>query len=77
MSAQAPEENPAESQQSESLPEGNHLPSEDRRQEPIPQKHDHLAANPDKSRERQRSHKKDPLVSLDPVIFHLYSSFPV
>src|SRR5580692_7681444 len=43
----ASEQNPAESQQSDSLPEGDLPPSEQRRQQPVPQMHNELAANPD------------------------------
>jgi hypothetical protein len=41
----ASEQNPAESQQSDSLPEGNLPPSEQRRQQPIPQVQYYFAAN--------------------------------
>src|SRR5229473_4955359 len=36
----ASEQNPAESKQSDSLPEGNLPPSEQRRQQPVPETHD-------------------------------------
>src|ERR1039458_9484534 len=71
VTTKASEEHPAENQQSESLPEGNLPPSEQHRQQPVPQMHDHFAANPDENRERQRGHKKDPFVSLDPIVFHV------
>jgi hypothetical protein len=54
MTTQASEQNPAESQQSDSLPEGNLPPSEQRRQQPIPQMQHHFAANP-----REHHHPKD------------------
>jgi hypothetical protein len=41
--AKAPKENAAEHQQPEPLPEGNHGPSEKRRQQPVPQMHHHFA----------------------------------
>src|SRR5690349_19850665 len=44
----APEQNPAESQQSDSLPESDLPPSEQRRQQPIPQVHHDFAADEDK-----------------------------
>src|SRR6266850_2556251 len=47
MTTQASEQNPAESQQSDSLPEGNLPPPEQRRQQPVPEMHDKFAANPD------------------------------
>jgi hypothetical protein len=71
MTTKVSEENPAEYQQSESLPEGNLLPSEEHRQQPIPQMHHHFAANPDENRDRQRGYKKDPFISLDPRVFHV------
>ena len=69
---QASEQNPAESQQSESLPEGNLPPSEQRRQQPVPQMHHHFAANPDEKRDPQRGQQSNP----DPFLFlMLCSSF--
>src|ERR1700682_1444923 len=47
------EQNPAESEQAESLPEGNLPPSEQRRQIPVPQMHHHFATNPDENRDPQ------------------------
>jgi hypothetical protein len=47
----ASEQNPAESQQSDSLPEGNLPPSEQCRQQPVPEMHDKFAANPDEKRD--------------------------
>jgi hypothetical protein len=70
MTTEVSEENPAENQQSESLPEGDLLPSEEHWQQPIPQMHHDFSANPDENRERQWAHKKDPLVPLDPAVFH-------
>jgi hypothetical protein len=45
--ANASEQNPAESQQSDSLPEGNLPPSEQRWQQPIPQVQYYFAADDD------------------------------
>jgi hypothetical protein len=50
---EASEQNPAESQQSDSLPEGDLPPSEQRRQQPIPQMHHYFAANRNESHHRQ------------------------
>ena len=48
----ASEENPAESQQSESLPESNLMPSEERRSQPV-QGHHQFATDPDEKRDRE------------------------
>src|ERR1700678_1638079 len=48
--AKAAEENPAKHQQSQSLPEADRTPSEQRRQQPIPKMHDQFA----KERHTQR-----------------------
>src|SRR6266699_397745 len=48
--ANASEQNPAENQQSDSLPEGNLPPSEQHRQQPVPQMHHQFAANCDEDR---------------------------
>src|SRR5580693_7599056 len=53
----ASEQNPAERQQSESLPEGNLPPSEQRRQQPVPKMHHQFAANPDEKRDPQWGQK--------------------
>src|SRR5580658_5327436 len=53
----ASKENAAESQQSESLPEGNLVPSEERRRQPVPEMHHQLAANPDEKPDRRRTDK--------------------
>jgi hypothetical protein len=50
MTTVASEQNPAQRQQAESLPETQRLPSEKRRQQPVPQAHHNLAANEYKER---------------------------
>src|SRR5205814_3599097 len=58
---QVSEQNPAKSEQSDGLPEGNLPPSEHRRQVPVPQMHHHFAADPDENRHRharQRGYKQ-------------------
>jgi hypothetical protein len=47
----ASEQNPAESQQSDSLPESNLPPSEQRWHQPVPEVHDQFAAKPDEKRD--------------------------
>jgi hypothetical protein len=42
--SQPTKKNPAKQQQSQRLPEAQHSPSEKRRQEPVPQVHDHFTA---------------------------------
>jgi hypothetical protein len=54
----ASEQNPAESQQSDSLPEGNLPPSEQRRQQPVPQLQHDFAANRYENRDHQWDQKK-------------------
>src|SRR5579862_328264 len=49
-SAEAPKEDTAESQQSYCLPEVNEAPSEQRRQQPVPEMHDHFTADCDEKR---------------------------
>src|ERR1700735_5225532 len=56
----AAEQNPAESQQADSLPEGNLAPSEQRRQQPVPQMHHECAADHDEKSDSQRGQKSDP-----------------
>ena len=51
----ASEEYPAERQNSNSLPEGNLPPPEERRQQPVPQMHHDFAADEDKERDPQQS----------------------
>src|ERR1035441_9122022 len=60
MISEASEQNPAEGQQPEGLPEGNQLPSEQRRQQPVPQMHDQFAAQPDKEHDGRWGQKKYP-----------------
>src|SRR5271155_6085479 len=60
----ASEQNPAESQQSDSLPEGNLPPSEQRRQQPIPQVQYYFAADDDNEQhpqDRQRNNENQSL----------------
>src|SRR5207253_5821786 len=63
------EKNPAESEQSESLPEGNLPPSEQRRQIPVPQMHHHFATNGDENHHPQNRHWPHPNHSLSHVVF--------
>jgi hypothetical protein len=56
--ASASEQNPAQSQQSDSLPEGNWPPSEQRRQQPVPEMQHDFAANSDENRDPQWGQKK-------------------
>jgi hypothetical protein len=60
--AKASEQNPAESQQSDSLPERNLPPSEQRRQQPVPQMQHHFAANRDENHDHQWG-QKNPFLS--------------
>src|SRR5580692_120300 len=55
--AVAPDQNPTEGQQSESLPEGNLANSKQRRHEPVPEMHDQFAADPNEQRNRRRADK--------------------
>jgi hypothetical protein len=80
--AKSSEQNPAESQQSERLPEGDLRQSEQGRRQPVPQKHHYFAANPaedhypkdrqwrhyHQSRQSRHSHQ-----SLVHVLFLTYS----
>ena len=57
---QPSKQNPAQQQQSQRLPETQHSPSAKRRQQPVPQVHDHFTAHENKQRnpnncQRQRS----------------------
>src|ERR1019366_578214 len=61
--AKAAEQNPAQSQQSESLPAGDLLPSEQRRRQPVPQLLYNFAANHDEKHEHRWGHKIDPFLS--------------
>jgi hypothetical protein len=54
------EQNPAESEQSESLPESNLPPSEHRRQVPVPQVHHDFTADRDKERYSQHRQRRYP-----------------
>ena len=82
MATPASEQNPAESQQSDSLPEGNLPPSEQRWQQPVPQVQNQLAANPDEKRNckgRQNSNPY-PFLNLIHVVllicsYHFFASF--
>jgi hypothetical protein len=68
--AEIAEKYAAEDQKSEGLPEGDRTPSSQGRDQPVPEMHDHFAANGDESYQRERTHNKDPFVSHDPVLFH-------
>jgi hypothetical protein len=70
MTAKATEENPAKSQQSESLPKINLAPSEKHGRQPVPQVHHHFAENRDENCDREWGYKEDPLVPLDPLVLH-------
>src|SRR5579872_2148512 len=48
MASKSAEQDPAQRQQSQRLPERKRPPSEQRRQQPVPQMHDYLAADEDK-----------------------------
>jgi hypothetical protein len=61
------EQNPAESEDSESLPESNLPPSEHRRQIPVPQMHHHLTADGDKERYPQHRQWRYPDQSFFPA----------
>jgi hypothetical protein len=68
----ASEEYPAESQQSESLPEVDLPPSEQCRGQPVPQKHHHFAADPAEDhypQDRQWSYPNQSLFSVAHVLF--------
>src|SRR5437899_4309345 len=59
VESKSTEENPAQRQDPQRLPEGNLAPAEDRRQQPIPQLQHYFAADGDKQQEpqnRQRSY---------------------
>ena len=53
MTAPAAEEDAAQRQKSQGLPEGDLAPAEQRRQQPIPQAQDYFAADEDKQDHRQ------------------------
>src|SRR5207245_5345472 len=53
VESQSPEEDPAQRQNSNRLPESNLAPAEERRQQPIPQLQHHFAADGDKQQHRQ------------------------
>jgi hypothetical protein len=72
MTAKAPEQNPAKSQQSQSLPEIYLVPSEKHRRQPVPQMHYDFAEDCHESRDREWGYEKDPLVSLDPPVVSHY-----
>jgi hypothetical protein len=55
--AKASEQNPAESQQTESLPEINFPPSEQLRREPVPQMHHNFAANYDDNSDAEQGQR--------------------
>jgi hypothetical protein len=61
------EEDPAERQNSNRLPEGKLAPSEERRQQPIPQMHHYFAADEDKERNPQDRRRSYPKQSPSPV----------
>jgi hypothetical protein len=61
--AKTAEQDPAESQQSQSLPEADLGPAEQTRQEPVPQAQHDFAANRDEGHDRQRGQNKDPFPS--------------
>lgn len=78
----ASEENPAESQQCESLPESNLAPAEERGQQPVPEMHDQFAANPDEKRDRKggQNSNPNPFLNLIHVVllicsYHFFVSF--
>src|SRR5262249_47428377 len=74
--SQSAEEDTAESQQSNSLPERDLVPTEERRQQPIPQVRHYLAAYEDKeghSQNRQRRYPKQSLPSRSHVQFLMLS----
>src|SRR5882724_5515272 len=67
----ASEQNAAESQQSESLPEGNLPESEQRRRQPVPQEHHYFAADRGEDhypQDRRWSHPNQSLHSLLSVV---------
>src|SRR5471030_1332299 len=62
----ASEQNPAESQEAESLPEGDLLPAKQSRKQPVPQMQHHFAADGHENRDpqdRQRGYEQDPFLS--------------
>jgi hypothetical protein len=63
MTTKPSEQNPAENQQSESLPEGNLPPSEQSRQQPVPQMEHQFAANHYESHDRYWCGHKNPFPS--------------
>jgi hypothetical protein len=58
--AKVSEQNPAEGEQPDSLPEGNLPPSKYCRQIPIPQMHHHFTANENKKGEHERGSHGNP-----------------
>jgi hypothetical protein len=67
------EEDPAQREQAERLPEGDLAPAGDRRQQPIPEPHHHQAANEDErreagNRERRKHRNPHPSWSHDPSL---------
>jgi hypothetical protein len=68
---QSAEQNPAQRQQSQRLPEAKRAPAEQRRKKPVPQVHHHFTANKGKQHHpyyRQRRHPKP-----SPFRFHIRS----
>src|SRR5580765_793365 len=61
---QPSEEDPAQRQQAECLPEAERPPAEQRRQQPIPQMHHHFAAHEKKQWNRYNCQRRNPIPSL-------------
>jgi hypothetical protein len=58
------EENPAQHQNSQPLPEGNLAPAEEHRQQPVPQVHDYFTADEDEKRYSQKRQRRNPKQSF-------------
>src|SRR6202162_1219729 len=67
VASKSAEEDPAQRQNSKRLPEGNLTPSEERRQQPIPQLQHYFAAEGNKQQHRQRS-QDNPFLSHFPFL---------
>jgi hypothetical protein len=69
VASQAAEEDPAQRQKSKRLPEGNLAPAEERRQQPIPQKHYDSAADSHEEKKTQQSYRGQENPSLSHLGF--------
>src|SRR3984885_12684593 len=72
-SANAPEQDPAQRQNPNRLPEGDHAPPKQRRQQPVPQIHHQLAAQEDKERNPHNCRRSHEIPSFSHIQFLMLS----